>query len=211
MTGVASLLRLASPALPIGAYAWSSGLEAAIEAGLVYDAASAEVWLAETLALGFARWEGPMLWRLLHADATEFARLDARFVASRDTRELRQETLALGASLMRLLVALGLAPAPAASLPAAWARAAEAWHVSARDALTAYAFVQLENQLAVLAKLVPLGQVACQRLLDRLMPEIEAASIGSATLPDDALASSLPGLSLLSAAHETQYSRLFRS
>lgn len=211
MTGVASLLRLASPALPIGAYAWSSGLESAIDAGLVHDAASAETWLGDGLALGFGRWEGPMLWRLLHADATEFARLDARLVASRDTRELRQETLVLGASLMRLLAALELSPLPAQSFPAAWARAAVLWQVAPHEALTAYAFVQLENQLAVLAKLVPLGQVACQRLLQTLMPRLDEVCAAATTLPYDALASSLPGLSMLSAAHETQYSRLFRS
>ncbi len=219
---LAALLRLASPALPIGAFAWSGGLEAAIEAGIVTDPASARRWLEDLSALAFGRWELPLLSRMMEAlargDTAAAIALDARFVAARETAELRAETLQVGGSLLALHRDTGGAipdgVAAPIGLPLAFAVAAHGLGLSAHEALVGFAHAALEGQLAVLAKAVPLGQVAVQRLLVGLTAPggaLDAAVAAAPSVPDHALSSSLPGLAILSAAHETQYSRLFRS
>lgn len=208
---VVSLLRLASPALPIGAFAWSGGLEGAIEEGVV-TGLSAQRWLEDLLLLGHARWDAPILWRMLHADPQGLALWNERYLASRETRELRMETQHLGLALIKLLADLGSTPAlPNPTFPAAWAIASSTWQIDPRDSLMAWLVVVLEGQLAVLQKAVPIGQVAAQRLFSAMLPTLDSAHHLAMTLPDEALSSSLPGLAHFSAHHETQYSRLFRS
>lgn len=213
MTSAASiaLLRLASPALPIGAFAWSGGLEGAIEEGVV-TAKTAQRWIEDLLLLGHARWDAPILWRLLHADDAAFATWNERYLASRETKELRHETTQLGQSLAKLLSDLGHEVSdPRPTLPAAWAMASRHWQIPPTDSVMAWLVATLEGQLAVLQKALPLGQVAAQRLFSALSPTLLQAHGVATTLPDSALSSSLPGLAILSSRHETQYSRLFRS
>ena len=78
-------------------------------------------------------------------------------------------------------------------------------------ALTAYVWSWLENQVLAAIKLVPLGQVAGQRLLLALGARIPRVVAIAMTLDDADLSTFAPGLCLASARHETQYSRLFRS
>src|ERR1700686_1810189 len=91
------LLQLASPSLPVGAYSYSQGLEAEVEAGIVRDAASAERWIGDVLVLSMQAMEAPVFLRLVDAWASgdmERLRLwNAEFVASRESAELRAETL----------------------------------------------------------------------------------------------------------------------
>jgi len=207
----AQLLRLASPALPIGAFAWSGGLEGAIEEGHVSDPASAERWLQDFLVLGHGRWDAPLLWALL-TQPERRTELDLLYLASRESHELRQETLHTGGALMRLLCALELArPRPSATLPLAWTLAAEAWLVPPEAALLGWLVAALDTQVSVLQKTLPLGQVAAQRLLTMLLPVIADVHVCARALPEARWSSGLPGLAVLSARHETQYSRLFRS
>jgi urease accessory protein len=90
------LLQLASPALPVGAYSYSQGLEAAIEAKIVHDAATMKTWIADVLALSLARMEAPLFLRLCEAwagcDIASAANWNARYLASRESAELRAET-----------------------------------------------------------------------------------------------------------------------
>src|SRR5512136_1823971 len=105
------LLQLASPALPIGAYSYSQGLERMVEDGGVVDATSAQAWIGDVLTLVMARGEAPILWRLAASagrDWDAFVRWNAWFRASRETAELRAETLQMGTSLLRLAVDLDL-------------------------------------------------------------------------------------------------------
>ncbi len=213
------LLQFASPALPIGAYSYSQGLEAALEAGLVTDAASGRAWIARHLHEVMATWEAPLLWRLMQAhasgDAAALARWSERFLASRDSAEIRAETVQMGFSLTRLLAELELAPAPApgvdVALPVAYASAVHALAIDPADALLAQLFSWAENQVLVCVKSVPLGQVAGQRMLLSLRPDIEQAARSAMTLPDADLCNWAPGLSLLSMRHEVQHGRLYRS
>lgn len=212
LLAAAQLLRLTSPALPIGAFAWSGGLEGAIQGGVVRDEPSAFAWLHALLALGHGRWDGPILWAMLTRPA-ERERLDALYLASRETRELRAETLQTGQSLVRLLVQLDPArtPIPRTTLPRAWAEAADAWHIAPEAALLGWFVAALEGLLAVLQKALPLGQVAAQRLFSALLPVVVTAHARARALPEDDWSSGLPGLAVVSSHHETQYSRLFRS
>ncbi|MES2106870.1 MAG: urease accessory UreF family protein [Pseudomonadota bacterium] len=218
------LLQLSSPSLPIGAYSYSQGLETAIEKGLVNNETNARRWIADQLQQVVAHFEAPMLWRLLHA----FAELDRqavqewteRFIAARDTAEFRAETIQMGYSLGKLVADLGISDPdllaclqqlPEIPLPTALACAAVALNVPAEAALLGMLFSWAENQVLVCVKSVPLGQVAGQRLLLSLRPELEAAAAIAQTLADTELSNWSPGLSLLSMQHEVQYSRLYRS
>ncbi len=212
------LLRLASPALPIGAYSYSQGMESAIEHGIAHDAASAHVWIADQLNGPVGRWEAPLLWHSLIAAETEnwaqLEQLNQRWLASRETKELRAETEQTGYSLMQLLKELDAGALPLAGpvgLLAAWALAAHYWNIYPQAALQAYLWSWLENQIMVLMKALPMGQVAGQKLLGQLLPELDAASQLAQTLPEDSLSGFAPALAWLSARHEMQYSRLFRS
>lgn len=219
-----ALLRLASPQLPIGGYSYSQGLEMAVEQGLVQDEASAGNWLADQMLLNLARFEMPLL--LAHCEAAvaenwaELERLAARHRASRETRELRQESRQMGYSLKQLLSNLPELDEPARALFArieepglalGWALAARAWGISPEDALTAWLWGWLENQLAVLMKTLPLGQQAAQRLTSGLLPTLRQAQHTATEMAPEHWGSASFGLMLASMAHERQYSRLFRS
>jgi urease accessory protein len=197
------LLQLASPTLPVGAYSYSGGLEAAIETGIVKDAASAQRWIGDVLDYSVLRMEAPLLLKMIEAPAAEW---NETFLASRETAELRAETVQMGYSLNRLLPELGVEPCPyeEPSFPAAYAQAARAWGIPARQALTAYLWAWLENQVMAAVKAVPLGQTDGQKILLALgakLHEVDEEEPGNFA----------PGLAILSSLHETQYSRLFRS
>ena len=213
------LLQFASPALPIGGYSYSQGLEAAIEQGLVTDAASARAWIASYLADVLATWDAPLLWRLMQAftdgDMEAVALWSERFIASRDTFEFRAESIQMGYSLVRLIAELGVADVAGlgdeVALPTAFACAVVALDVPPAEALVAWLFSWAENQVLVCVKSVPLGQVAGQRLLLSLRADIEQAAAGAQALPDEAMSNWAPGLSMLSMQHEVQHGRLYRS
>ncbi|MDZ4337467.1 MAG: urease accessory UreF family protein, partial [Pseudomonas sp.] len=114
------LLRLASPQLPIGGYSYSQGLEMAVDQGLVDNAESAQRWIADQLLLNLARFEAPLL--LAHCQAaanedwTQLRNLAEQQRASRETRELRQESRQMGYSLQQLLTGLPELDQPAQQL-----------------------------------------------------------------------------------------------
>jgi urease accessory protein len=202
------LLQLASPTLPVGAYSYSGGLEAAVEAEVIHDAASAERWIGDVLEFSVARMEAPMLVRMMQKqDCNE------TFLASRETAELRAETVQMGYSLNRLFKDLGLGEVPVGepSFPAAFAYAAVQWKIEPAAALQAYLWAWLENQVMAALKAVPLGQTDGQRMLMRLGDRISALSVKILAMKDEELGNFTPGLAMLSAQHESQYSRLFRS
>jgi urease accessory protein len=215
------LLQLASPVLPVGAYSYSQGLEAAIEAGIVRDAQSTQAWVEDVLRFNVASLEAPVLLRLMAAwrenNALGVRQWNALFLASRESAEIRAETAQMGYSLARLLRELGEATPDAfddledVAFPTAFAFAAAKWRIDPRDALAGYLWSWAENQVMAALKAVPLGQTDGQRLLLKLGDVIDAAATRAATLEDDAMVNFAPGLALLSARHETQYSRLFRS
>jgi urease accessory protein len=202
---LARLLQLASPALPVGAYSYSGGLEAAMEAGVVSDAASAERWIGDVLQHSVGTFDAPLLLQLISSPGRE-KELNELYIASRETAELRAETLQMGYSLCRLLRELGVPGVPEGEVgfPTAFAVAARSWGIDARQAVEAYLWSWLENQVMAAVKAVPLGQTDGQKILLKLGETVQAYG-------EEPMANFAPALAVLSSRHETQYSRLFRS
>ena len=224
---LAALQQLSSPALPIGSFSYSQGLEAAVELGLVHDEASTLDWLQAHLHSVIADGDAP-LWCLLHRawlrhDAAALAHWNDWFFASRETQELRLETVQMGESLARLAHELDWGStaerAPLASLqpmtlPLVHSFACAAWAIPENAGLAAYLFTWMESQVTAAIKSVPVGQVAAQRILTRLRQQLpgvlrEAQRRSRAEPPE--LQTLAPQYGIVSARHESQFSRLFRS
>jgi len=217
------LIWLASPALPVGGFSYSEGLEAAVEWGNITNEASASDWLSAQLQLSLARGDLPVVvgataaWR--SGDFTRVRALNDWILQTRETSELRMQTEQMGKSLLEWLrnhdginaehIAVCAALPP--TYPVAFALAASPTAASLRDCLLAYAFGWAENMMQAALKSVPLGQSAGQRLLARLSHEIPTAVEAALVMPDEDRQAFSPMLAILSARHETQYSRLFRS
>ncbi len=218
------LMQLASPALPVGGFSYSEGLEAAVEAGRVGNEAQARSWLLDQLQLAQARadlsacaaaflaWQGQ--------DLARVQALNDWVLQTRETQELRLQAEQMGRSLLEWLrnkprpsehLAWLAALAPAPSWPVVFALAALETGAPLREALLAHAFGWAENMVAAAVKAVPLGQSAGQRLLQALSEAIPAAVEAAMACDDGQRQAFSPGLAILSAQHEAQYSRLFRS
>ncbi len=220
-TALIRLLHLASPTLPVGAYSYSQGLEWAVETGAVMNEVTAQAWIGDCLAFCLARFEAVYLAHMLAAwaqgDRARLAQLDAEFIASRESAELRAETLQMGHSLARLLADLAETPvAPLAdfaepSFPLAWSCAAAAWAIPTPDAVSGYLWAWAENQVMAAMKAVPLGQTAGQRMLLALGQRIPVLVEEAAVCPLDATHNYLPAFAVACSCHEIQYTRLFRS
>lgn len=219
------LLWLASPALPVGGFSYSEGLEAAVEAGLVAGEDDACRWLVDQLHLGLARSDLAVVaaavpaWQCVDLDTIRT--LNAWVLATRETRELRLQTGQMGRSLAdwlkvrkeaagadRLAALQSLAPP---TWPVAFGLALAASGAPLPQALQAHAFGWAENMVQAALKAVPLGQSAGQRILSALVAEIPAAVEHAMALSPGDRQAFVPMLAILSSRHETQYSRLFRS
>ncbi|GAB3773663.1 urease accessory protein UreF [Ramlibacter monticola] len=219
-TALLHLIWLASPALPVGGFSYSEGLEAAVEAGLVGDERSAGDWLVEQLHASLARSDlavvGSAVEAARHGDGQRLRALDAWVRQTRETSELRQQVEQMGRSLgewVKAGVPFGH-PQVANSgftYPVAFAVAAAGTGAAPRQISQAFAFGWSENMVQAAVKAVPLGQGAGQRILARLAADIPQAVVHALELDDDHRQAFTPMLAILSSQHETQYSRLFRS
>ena len=221
------LMWLASPALPVGGFSYSEGLESAIDAGLVSDEASTGRWLLDQLALSLQRADLPLLASASRAwqrqDLERIDTLNAWALQTRETRELRQQAEQMGRSLTDWLrqrrpdeprVAQLAALKPAPTWPVAYALAVAVTGAPLRESLLAYGFGWAENMVQAALKSVPLGQSAGQRVLGLLadaLPATVDAALQTASAGDSQRQNLAPMLAILSARHEAQYSRLFRS
>lgn len=219
------LMWLASPALPVGGFSYSEGLEAAVEAGLVRTEAQAGDWLLAQLQLSLARSELPALAQACAAwglhDSARLQQINDWLHQTRETAEQRAQAEQMGRSLVdwlrnsaqgsdpRIHTLAALKPAPL--WPTAFALATALAGANAQDALLCFAWGWAENMAQAAMKTVPLGQAAAQRMLARLAEEIPKAVCAAVALPDAERQAFAPMLAILSAQHETQYSRLFRS
>lgn len=223
------LLHLASPALPIGAFAYSQGLEQAVALGWVSDEPSAQRWIFSVAKTGLLYLDVPVLSRIMAAFRAEDADAVARWTefvrAARSSQELQDEDRRLGVGLAKILAATGVAAATAFAqnpsahhldtLPPTYltvlALAAHHYGLPTASTATALVFSWLENQIAAAIRLVPLGQTAGQRILAAGIAQIPQWIEKGLALDDDALAFSAPAHAIASAQHEILYSRIFRS
>jgi urease accessory protein len=217
-----SLLQLASSALPVGAYSYSEGLEALVEAGNLTDKQSLEHWLQQELQVGAIRLEAAVMVRAYRAtqtgDRPTLRYWNAWLSAARETAELRQQSWQMGYSLGRLLQALQpeLAPMIQAcgepcNFAIAFGMAAANWQIDPEAAVLGYLHSWATNLMNAGVKLIPLGQTAGQQLLLALQSSLSEAAQTVLALDDEDLCSCGWGLAIASMAHEVQYSRLFRS
>jgi urease accessory protein len=215
------LMQLISPALPIGAFTYSQGLEWAVEAGWVRDNATLADWLEGLMDDGLAQLELPILKRLYLAcekeafDAVE--NWGRQLYASRETRELRAEERNRARALLTLLADLDIHQAAAwrehlmQCQAAPFALAAVHWKIGIEDCLLGYAWGWMENQVAAAIKLVPLGQTDGQRVQLKLAERLPATVERAMKIEDEDMGAGAPAQAIASACHETQYTRLFRS
>ena len=222
-SGLLQLIWLASPALPIGGFSYSEGLEAAIEQGLVHNEASATDWVVDQLHLTQSRGDMAVLAQAIPAwqrgDTARLQALNDWVMATRETAEMRLQTEQMGRSLLDWLrnlqqasdAQLSACAHLPVSYPLAMSLALSLAHTPLDQALQAYAFGWAENMTQAALKSVPLGQSAGQRMLARLAREIPLAVQTAMQTNDEDRQAFNPMLAILSARHETQYSRIFRS
>lgn len=218
------LLVWLSPAYPVGAFAYSHGLEWAVEAGDIKDAATLKGWVADLIGHGGPFCDAVLLahaWRALRAGSNpglrEAAELAAAFAPS---RERQMETLNQGDAFMTATRAAW--PAPGLErLQAAWEGrvaypvavgvAAAAHGLPLAPTLSAYLTAVAANLVSAAVRLVPLGQTDGNRVLAGLVAEVRAAAQAAPDVPLDALAGAALRSDIAAMRHETQYTRLFRS
>jgi len=217
------LMWLASPALPIGGFSYSECLEAAVDTARVATESEASAWLLDQLHLSLARSDLAVLAHAVAAwqggDSVRIAALNGWVLQTRESSELRAQSEQMGRSLLEWLrnhttatpEQIKLLAALQPTYPVAFALAASATDAPLRDCLLTYAFGWAENMVQAAIKSVPLGQSAGQRILSALTAEIPAAVDHALALADSERQAFSPMLAILSAQHEVQYSRLFRS
>jgi urease accessory protein len=230
------LIWLASPALPVGGFSYSEGLEAAVDKAQVATETEACGWLVDQLHISLARGDLAAIAKAIPAwrrgDMDRVIALNQWVLHTRETHEFRLQTDQMGRSLAQWHQQLNEQSAQTlaqfaqrsqqnnlsdddasypTTYPIAYALAASSTQASVRDCCLAFSFGWAENMVGAAVKSVPLGQSAGQRVLAKLANDIPAAVDYAMQLQDSQRQAFSPMLAILSAQHETQYSRLFRS
>ena len=229
------LMWLASPALPIGGFSYSEVLEAAIDRAGLRSPDAVSAWLQDQLHLTLARSDLALVAQAVGAwrarDLPRVSSLNDWVLQTRESSEMRLQTEQMGRSMMDWLrnqhadndnddghdaavhadiIALSR-HCTLPTYPVAFALAASLTGASVADCLSSYAFGWAENMVQAAVKAVPLGQNAGQRILADLANQISHAVADAMARDDGSRQAFAPMLAILSAQHETQYSRLFRS
>ncbi|MFB8795863.1 MAG: urease accessory protein UreF [Microcoleus sp.] len=222
---------------PVGAYSYSEGIESLVETGAIANEVTLRNWLQDSLQFGAIRVEAAVAVRALRAakigDLTALSYWNGWATAAKETEELRSQSWQMGRTLLRLLLDLrsssraSLTPAPTplitivqefvesggnpCNFAIGFGIAAACWQIEEEAAVLGYLYSWATNLASAGVKLIPLGQTAGQQLLLDLRSQISCTAQEVLKLEDDDLASCSWGLALASMAHETQYTRLFRS
>jgi urease accessory protein len=216
------LLQIASPALPVGAYSYSEGLEFLVDHGSIQTAADLAHWLEQELRFGAIRVEVAVMAQAYEASQNhqleQIKHSNDWLSAFRETEELRQQGWQMGRSLLKLLQAITdpdpqmlAILQPECNFAIAFAIAATHWNIDIHSATLGYLQTWATNLINAGIKLIPLGQTTGQQILLHLYPLIDQATQALLSSPDENVCSCGWGLALASMQHETQYTRLFRS
>ena len=223
MTSVA-LLQLSSPALPVGAFSYSEGLEALVHSSVLVNERDVQCWLEAELRRGCVRIEAASLdlfvqdfqrW-ISSSDLScklHLLELDSFLMATREAAEVRAQQRQMGAALIHLLDEMGH-PLPEPldlAWPAAWAWASLSLSVPPQDMVNGYLYSWVANQISAAVRLVPLGPTRAQVLQLDLMPQIYEQASQLLTAHPFELWNAGLGLSMAQLSHVELYSRLFRS
>ncbi|MBL4879980.1 MAG: urease accessory protein UreF [Oleispira sp.] len=232
-TSLLNLLHISSPALPIGTFAYSQGLEYTLEVGWCKNADDVEQWVKSVMVHGLGGVDLPILKRLhqawsvyinKHEQAGEQDKgieplkyWNATLLAFRETKELYLEDIQVGDAFKQWhksqsaehLAKLELVDKP--TVACMYALNGVIKGLTVEECLIGFVWSWLENQITSASKAMPMGQTDGQNIIRHLIPEIEGVIENAMTVEDDDIGSGLVGLSMSSALHENQYSRLFRS
>jgi urease accessory protein len=216
------LLAWLSPGFPVGAFAFSQGLEWAVEAGTVRDAPSLQGWLTDLVSHGAIRTDAVLVAAAWRSEApTDLCAVNELALALAPSRERRLETAAQGNAFLTAVRAAWPAPAierfmaalaeDDAAYPVAVGLSAAAHALPLRATLGAFTLAGCSNLVSAAVRLGPLGQTEAQGIIAALCPALDrlAAWAAESTLADCGAAAW--GADIASMRHETQYSRLFRS
>lgn len=215
------LLHLVSPSLPTGAFAYSQGLEWAIEAGWIADGSGLSEWLADLLSHSMVYVDIPLFKRMYEAcrkeNEEELADWCSRLLACRETRELRTEETDRGGAMARLLKGLCVPfsnrweKTVGQCQLAGFALAAAQWDIPAEEAAVGYGWSWLENQVLAGIKTLPLGQTEGHRILMELGTAVPKTVERGMLTEDREIGASNLSAAIASIMHETQYTRIYRS
>ncbi|WP_457572915.1 urease accessory protein UreF [Desulfolithobacter sp.] len=220
-TALLRLFQLISPSLPTGGFSYSQGIEWAVEAGWIRDREDLQHWLGDLLEHSMSRVDIPILRRMCAAceqgEEESLLHWSEQLLAWRETSELRLEERNRGRALATLLRQMepertcGWSSCLGRCQLAGYAFAAVCWNIPFHEAAAGYLWSWLENQVLAGIKIIPLGQTEGQRILFDLGGRIPAVVTRGAALEDQEIGASMPAFTLACSAHETQYTRLYRS
>jgi urease accessory protein len=215
------LMQLCSPMLPVGAYAYSQGLEFAVSSGWVKDDNTASIWIKGLLGNTLTNLDIPVLSRLHKAwlvnDKKNILYWNDYLFASRDSGELQAEDQQLAHALARLLGDLGIPEVMVwkknsrVCFITLFSLGVAQWKIPINDASWGYLWMWAENQVLAAIKLVPIGQTSGQKILSSAIEIIPKLVSTGLSLKDEDIGYTAPGQGIASALHETQYTRIFRS
>ena len=197
-----------SPAFPIGGFAYSQGLESAISAGLVTDAASLADWISCQILHGSGRADAILIAHARQGDCEDLADLAYALAPSceRDL-EMREMGRAFGAQIS----ALTGAEFPSLPLPVAIGRATQGLNLPTADILALFLQGFATQMVSVGVRFIPLGQSAGQAVLAKLAPLILRVAHQAASAEITEISSSTIGADMASMAHETLDVRIYRT
>ncbi len=207
-----TLMQWLSPGYPVGAFAYSHGLERVVEAGHVTDADTFRIWLADILQYGAGRSDAILLQNAHRTDhPRQLQDMDdlARVLAP--SSERRMETELQGEAFAKTTAAIWGAEDVPRAYPVAVGAAARKAGIDATQTCAAYLHAFAANLTSAAIRLVPLGQTDGQGVLAALTPLCQQIAEEAAQLTPDDIGSSTFAADIASMQHETQYSRQFRS
>ncbi len=216
-----ALLHLSSPALPVGAFAYSQGLEYALDCGWCKNVEEVKSWIEDNLRLGFGQLDLPIYRRIFNAwqnnEVETVNEWNQTLLSFRESKELFLEDIQVGSDYVqwhlgqdasREKIMNGIKQPTVVAMNAL---AASLNKIDLETALMGFAWSWCENQVTSASKALPLGQTQAQQILQALIPVISDVCEQTKQIADDEIGSGLMGLAIASSLHEQQYSRLFRS
>lgn len=216
-----SLLHLSSPALPVGAFAYSQGLEFALDQGWCRSRDDVQQWIEDNLRYGLGCLDLPVYIRLYNAwrqrDDSALGFWNQSLLAFRETRELYLEDVQVGSAYAQWHLGQDsnrhslIEKCEPHTVVAMSALAAVIHDIPVSQALLGFCWSWCENQIACASKSMPMGQTDGQTILRQLIPLMSEVCLQAQILEDDDIGTSLFGTAIASSLHEHQYSRLFRS